>query len=185
MSESMADLSLTLESVLALVQEADGELDERLESQLDQVQEKIIVKAEGIRLWANRNRKAADGLMVLAGQYATMAARRRKAADNVEAYLLHQMQRQGRQVIQTPLFTIKRARIGIPVIDVDFERCNLEDFPAGATEKVPESLKFVKAGALGILRRSERIPDEIGTHSVAFPGGGHVVVQVKERLSVT
>lgn len=185
MSESMAQLSADLEAVLELVSQADGELDQGTEKRLDDVQAKISEKAEAIWIWAKAKRKAAEGLNELAQYYYVKSTARLRAASTVEKYLLAQLQRQGRDKVETPLFTIKRAKIGKPVIDVDFGKCCLEDFPAGATEKVPESLKFVKAGALRILRRSERIPIEVGTHSVAFPGGGHVVVQVKERLSVT
>lgn len=185
MSESMAQLSLSLDAVLGLVEQAGGELSADLEKELDYVQLKIAAKAEGIRLWADRNREAADGLKALADKYSGMAARRLKAAANVERYLLEHMQRFNRTVIETPLFTIKRARIGKPVIEMDSNRCYLEDFPDKALNRISETYVLDKDAVLKILKKEGSIPSEVGSHRLEFPGGGSVVVTVRERLSVT
>lgn len=173
-SDRLVDLFLELE-------ESGGELTPEIEADLSRLTENRKVKAERIVLFARRMKAQAMALKSETAGFLLMAARKTKAAENLERYLLAEMQALGEKKIHTEMFTITRARIGIPRIDTDVP---LEAVPRKFIRIIPEERRLDKKVVLAIMKASKGIPAEVGVYDVELSGCKFSVV-VSERLAVS
>lgn len=182
MRETLRGITREMALIFEEIGEAGGVLEPHIEADLDCIQARFSVKAEAIVHWARKKKASADGLKVLGEKYLAAAKTRRKGAERMLEYLLGHMRDLGKQEVETETWTLKRARIGKPALT---EVGEATSYPRQARRFIPERWELDKVKALELLKDAGRVPSEIGTHTVDFPGGGKVVVEVKERLSVT
>lgn len=178
---SLRETSDRLMEIFFELEESGGELTPELEAGLAKYAENRKVKAERIVLFARKMKSQAGALKAEARDFSEMAAKKTRAADNLERYLLAEMQALDEQRIQTEKFTISRARIGIPRIDTDVA---VEKVPRKFIRIIPEERRLDKKVVLAIMKASKGIPAEVGVYDVELSGCKFSVV-VSERLAVS
>jgi hypothetical protein len=110
-----------------------------------------------------------------------MAAKKMRASDNLERYLLAEMQALGEKKMHTDMFTISRARIGIPRIDTEVEP---EKLPEKLVRVIPEERRLDKKSVLAIVKAEQGIPAEPGVYEIKL-FGFKFSLTVSERLQVS
>jgi hypothetical protein len=178
---SLRETSDRLLDIFYELEESGGELTPELEAGLARFTENRKVKAERIVQFSRRMKTQASALKVEAAELREMAAKKSRAASNLERYLLAEMQALGEKKIHTELFTIARAKIGIPKIDTDVP---VEKLPEKFLRIIPEEWSLDKKVALAILKADGKMPAEVGVYDVELSGCKFSVV-VSERLSVS
>lgn len=173
-SERLMDIFLELE-------ESGGELTPELEAGLARFTENRKVKAERIIKFTRRLKGMALGLKAEAREISEMAAKKTKTADNLERYLLAEMQALGEKKMHTDLFTISRVRIGIPRIDTEVEPDKL---PEKLVRVIPEERRLDKKSVLAIVKAENGIPAEPGVYEIQL-FGHKFSLTVSERLMVS
>jgi dynactin complex subunit len=178
---SLRETSDRLVDIFLELEESGGELTPELEADLAKYTENRKVKAERIILFSRRMKAQAMALKSETAGFLAMAAKKTKAADNIERYLLAEMQALNEKKIHTEMFTITRARIGIPKIDTDV---SVGEVPRKFIRIIPEERRLDKKVVLAIMKASKGIPDEPGVYEVELEGCKFSVV-VSERLAVS
>lgn len=176
---SLRETSDRLLDIFYELEESGGELTPELEAGLARFTENRKVKAERIVQFSRRMKSQASALKTEAAELRDMAAKKSRAASNLERYLLSEMQALGEKKIHTELFTIARAKIGIPKINL---------LPGGLLDKlarkfirvIPEERVLDKKAALAILKAGGKLPTEVGVYDV-----DPFQIEVSERLSVS
>lgn len=176
---SLRETSDRLIDIFLQLEESGGELTPELEAGLARYTANRIVKAERIVKFTRRMKSQAAALKTEAVELVAMAKRRARAASNLEEYLLSEMRSLGEKKLHTDSFTITRAKIGIPKVDL---------MPGGTMEKVP--LKFIrvipeeqqldKKAIVAILKAAGKMPTEVGVFEVDI-----FQVTVSERLAIS
>ena len=180
--DEMVSLKETSERLLDIfyeLEESGGELTPELEAGLVRYTENRKVKAERIVQFSRRMNSQATALKIEAAELREMAAKKSRAADNLERYLLSEMQALGEKKIHTELFTIARARIGMPKINL-LPGVEVEALPRKFIRVIPEERLLDKKAALAILKAGGKIPVEVGVFDV-----DQFQVHVSERLLVS
>lgn len=178
---SLKETSERLMDIFMELEESGGELTPELEAGLARFTENRKVKAERIVLFARRMKSQALALKAEAKDLTGMAARKTKAADNLERYLLAEMQGLGENKIHTAMFTISRARIGIPKIDTDVAP---EELPDKLIRVIPEERRLDKKAVLAIVKAEKGVPAEVGVYEIKLFGFAFSL-SVSERLQVS
>lgn len=171
-SERLTDIFLELE-------ESGGELTPELEAGLAKYTADRKVKAERIVQFTRRMKTQAAALKIEATELSAMASRRIKTASSLERYLLAEMQALNEKKIQTELFTISRAKIGMPKIDL-ISDTTIREIDPKFIRTIPEEFKLDKKAVLDFLKAEELVPKEVGHFTV-----GLFEVVVSERLKVS
>lgn len=183
MTERKLKLYETTEALTAIddeLVENGGELTPEIEANLRGLKQRREDLAEWIVTIANEKRAQADGLKILIKDLQAKVKSRTKHADSLERYLLAEMQMLGDKgkEIGTQLYTIKRARVGRPQIDVAGDIA-VELLDDKFVRVVPEKRELDKNAVYDWLKETDGIPKEIGQFKV-----GDFNVTTRERLSV-
>jgi len=174
----------TTEALTEIGEELDengGDLTPEIETKLRDLNQRREDLAEWIITIANEKRAQADGLKILIKDLQAKVKSRTNHADSLERYLLAEMQMLGDKgkVLGTQLYTIKRARVGRPQIDVA-ENISVELLHDDFVRVVPEKRELDKNAVYDWLKETDGIPDGIGQFKV-----GDFNVTTRERLSVS
>lgn len=178
---SLKETSERLMDIFMELEESGGELTPELEAGLARYTENRKVKAERIVKFTRRMKTQAAALKVEASEITAMASRKAKAASNLERYLLAEMQALGEKKMHTDLFTISRARIGIPRIETNIP---IWEIPRKFVRIIPEERLLDKKVALAIMKADNKVPLEPGVYDVEL-AGCKFQVTVSERLAVS
>jgi len=115
---SLKETSEKLTEIFLELEESGGELTPEIEAGLAKYTENRKVKAERIIKFTRRMKTQAAALKVEASELSAMASRRIKTASSLERYLLAEMQALEEKKMHTDTFTISRAKIGMPKVDL-------------------------------------------------------------------
>lgn len=184
MSEKKLKLWETTEALAEIddqLEASGGELTPEIEAELRGLKQRREDLAEWIVAIAAEKRSQADGLKILISQLQGKARAKANHAENLERYLLAEMQMLGDRgkEIRTQLYTIKRARVGRPKIELR-PGVRIEDLPDSLVRVVPEKREVDKNEVYEMIKLSGNIPEGIGQFEV-----GQWNVTTRERLSIT
>lgn len=131
---TLYDIAAEYQAILQAVEFLEGELDEGLESLLDQVEGDFNHKAENIVRMIRNELADADSLDAEIGRLSKKAKARKNRAERLKQYLYLHFKGVGLQRLQVGNFTLLRHR-GQPKLIIDSD----EQVPEQFRTKVPES----------------------------------------------
>jgi hypothetical protein len=156
-TDSLSDLFLELEANF-------GELTPAMEAELERLNSDRAAKVQGIVRWCRMQLRYAKAQKEEAREFTMMAGRRLRAAENLEAHLVAEMQRLGQKEIRCGAFAVSLARIGIPRMGSD----HISLIPGIFSRVVPERLEFDKKAALKWFKSLHEMPFNAGLYTVSF-----------------
>jgi len=168
-----------LSEIFEELEESGGELTPEIEKDLEKFTEGRKDKAHKIIKFSRQMKYMAEGLKAEASRLSDSARTKLAASDRIERYLLAEMQILGEKKMHTDLYTITRARIGRPRIDLK-EGVNLELLDEDLVRIIPEKIELDKTAVWNHLKAKGAIPKEVGQFDVE-----DFEVTVSERLSIS
>lgn len=176
---TLRDTTDRLAEIEAELEENGGELTPEMERDLEKLTENRKDKSQRIVLFSRRMKYMAEALKGEAKKLAESARRKLTASDRVERYLLAEMQIAEEKKIHTDLFTIARAKIGRPRIELR-EGCKEELLDASLVRVIPEKIELDKDAVWKYLKEKELMPKDVGQFDVE-----DFNITVRERLSIS
>lgn len=175
----LSDTTDRLKEIFDELEESGGELTPELERDLEKFTEGRHNKAESIIKFSRRMKYMAEAIKGEAKRLTESAGRKLAASDRVERYLLAEMQALEEKKMHTDLYTITRAKIGRPRIELK-EGVMIEGLPPNLIRIIPEKWELDKDAVLKHLKDTEEMPKSVGQFEV-----GNFNVEVRERISVS
>ena len=176
---SLRDTTDRLLEIFDELEESGGDLTPEIEKDLEKFTEGRKGKAEKIIHFSRRMKYMAKALKEEATNLTDSARRKLAASDRIERYLLAEMQMLGEKKIDTDLYTIKRARIGRPRIELR-EGELVEGLSPDLIRVIPEKWEVDKNAVYNHLKNTEIMPKEVGQYEIE-----QFDVEVRERISVS
>lgn len=175
----LSDTTDRLREIFDELEESGGELTPELESDLEKFTDSRKTKAETIIKFSRRMKYMAEAIKGEAKKLADSARTKLAASDRVERYLLAEMMALDEMKMHTDLYTITRAKIGRPRIELR-EGELIEGLSPDLIRIIPEKWELDKDAVYKHLKETEVMPKEVGQFEV-----GSFNVTVRERLSVS
>lgn len=175
----LTDTTDRLREIFDELEESGGELTPEIERDLEKFTESRKIKAENIIKFSRRMKYMAEAIKGEAKRLSESARRKLAASDRVERYLMAEMMALEEKKMHTDLYTITRARIGRPRIELR-EGELLDALPKELVRIIPEKAELDKDAVYKYLKESEVMPKEVGQFEV-----GSFNVTNRERLSIT
>lgn len=168
-----------LSEIFDELEESGGELTPEIEKDLERLTGDRKNKAQNIIQFSRRMKYMAEAIKGEAKRLNESAKKKLAASDRVERYLLAEMQNLGEKKMHTDLYTITRARIGRPRIELR-EGELIEGLPPNLIRVVPEKWEVDKDAVYKHYRDGDGIPKEVGQYEL-----GPFDFEVRERISVS
>ncbi len=176
---TLREMTDQLTEIQDQLEENGGELTPEMEAIYDKLQIDRKEKFQRTIQYIRRLKMQAEGLKGEAGKLTEMAKKKLGAVDYSERRLLAEMQVAGDKQIITDLYTIKRAKIGRPRIELRKGRM-IEGLAPHLIRVIPEKWEVDLNAVWKHLKDTEIMPKEPGQFEIE-----DFDITVRERISIS